>query len=236
MEGIANSYSGSTLVVTMDTNNGTGTHADWNLNVAGNVGAPGAPGPAGSGSGNVNGPVSSTNGYIPTWNGATGTALNAGVAAPIGGIVGTTDTQALTNKAIDGLASTTLNNLDTRTVSVSDLAPVSGDSGLILVINPATAIHLTRVFCAVPGSTNVVMNLDKRAESTIGTDSGAHLLASDLTAVPGGANTVIFANGAGQCGGTSSCAIAAHAPVMMTFTSLSGTPTALNCSVDYTVD
>jgi len=57
-----------------------------------------------------------------------------------------------------------------------------------------------------------------------------------LTAVTGGANTSTFANGAGQCGGTSSCAIAAHAPVVATFTSVSGTPTTLQCSMDYTVD
>jgi hypothetical protein len=119
---------------------------------------------------------------------------------------------------------------------MTDLAPATSDSGLILVINPPTAIVLTRVFCAVQGSTNVVINLDKRAEGTIGTDSGAHLLGSDLTAITGGANTSTFANGSGQCGGTSSCAIAAHAPVVLTITSMSGTPTALNCSIDYTVN
>jgi len=125
---------------------------------------------------------------------------------------------------------------NTRTTAVTDLSPVSGDSGLILVINPVAAIHLTRIFCAVQGSTNVVVNLDKRTEAAIGTDTGNHLLGADLTAVSGGANTSTFANGAGQCGATTSCAIAAHAPVVMTFTSVSGTPTALDCSVDYTVD
>lgn len=125
---------------------------------------------------------------------------------------------------------------NTRTASLTDLSPVSGDSGLLMVINPATAIHLTRAFCAVQGTTNVVINLDKRTEAAIGTDTGNHLLGADLTAVAGGANTTTFANGAGQCGGTGSCAIAAHAPVVMTFTSVSGTPTALDCSIDYTVD
>jgi hypothetical protein len=124
----------------------------------------------------------------------------------------------------------------TRTAFFTDLAPVVGDSGLILLINPATAIHLTRAFCAVQGSTNVVVNLDKRTEGSIGTDSGTHLLGSDLMTVSTGANTSTFANGSSQCGGTSSCAIAAHAPVVVTFTSVSGTPTALSCSVDYTVD
>ena len=126
--------------------------------------------------------------------------------------------------------------LDTRTVTITDLAPVVGDSGMILALNPATAIHLTRAYCAIQGSTNVVLNLDVRAEGSIGTDSGHHLLGSDLTAATSGANTQTFANGNGQCGGTTSCAIAAHTPVVMTFTSVSGTPTALNCSVDYTVN
>jgi hypothetical protein len=123
-----------------------------------------------------------------------------------------------------------------RSISITDMAPVAADSGLILVVNPAMAIHLTRVYCSVQGSSNVVVNLDKRAEETIGTDSGTHLLGSDLTASTSGANTSTFANGSSQCGGTGSCAVAAHAPVVMTFTSVSGTPTALNCSVDYTVD
>ena len=123
----------------------------------------------------------------------------------------------------------------TRTISITDLAPVVGDSGLILIINPTTAIHLTRVFCAIQGSTNVVMNLDKRTEGAIGTDSGYHLI-GDLTAVAGGANTATFVNTYSQCGGTTSCAVGTHIPVVMTFTSVSATPTALNCSIDYTVD
>jgi hypothetical protein len=124
----------------------------------------------------------------------------------------------------------------TRSAPVTDLSPVTGDSGLILVIDPPTAITLTRVYCASNGGTNAVINLDKRTEGSIGTDSGNHLLGSDLTAVNSGATTTTFANGGSQCGGTSSCAISAHAPVVLTITSISGTPNALNCSVDYTVN
>jgi len=161
---------------------------------------------------------------------------------------GNTPGGTCTNQVVTSLSSSaipTCNSLttaylptsaQTRTAAVTDLAPAAADSGLILVINPATAITLTRVYCAVQGSTNVVMNLDKRTEGAIGTDSGAHLLGSDLTAVSTGANTSTFANGSGQCGGTSSCAVAAHNPVVLTITSISGTPTALNCSVDYTVN
>lgn len=123
-----------------------------------------------------------------------------------------------------------------RSISITDMAPVAADSGLILVVNPAAPIHLTRSYCAVQGSGNVVLNLDKRAEGTIGADSGAHLLGADLTATASGANTSTFLNLNSQCGGTTSCAVAAHTPVVMTLTSVTGAPTALNCSVDYTVD
>jgi hypothetical protein len=38
MEGIVTSYSGTTLVINVDTTGGSGTFASWNINVAGNVG------------------------------------------------------------------------------------------------------------------------------------------------------------------------------------------------------
>lgn len=48
MEGLATSYSGTSLVVNVDTTGGSGTAADWNLNVSGNVGATGPSGGGGS--------------------------------------------------------------------------------------------------------------------------------------------------------------------------------------------
>jgi hypothetical protein len=119
--------------------------------------------------------------------------------------------------------------IDTRTVAFTDIAPVAGDDGLITILDSATAIHLTRVSCGVGGTTSVVVNLVK---------GGASLIA-DMTATAGDANTVIattWANGSSQCGGTSSCAVAAHAPVTVHIGTISGTPTALSCAVDYTVD
>lgn len=51
MEGVTASYSGTTLTVTMDLNSGTGTNADWDINLAGERGAtgPAAGTPTGTG-------------------------------------------------------------------------------------------------------------------------------------------------------------------------------------------
>lgn len=48
MEGLVTSYSGTSLAVNMTRNVGTGTHADWTLNLTGDVGATGATGSAGA--------------------------------------------------------------------------------------------------------------------------------------------------------------------------------------------
>ncbi len=55
-----------------------------------------------SGSGDVVGPSSATDGHIPQFDGTTGKLLKDGKAAPAGDIVGTTDAQALTNKDLSG--------------------------------------------------------------------------------------------------------------------------------------
>lgn len=82
MEGLVTSYSGTTLVVAMQRNSGTGTHADWNLNPVGDVGA------SGTGSGDVLGPSTNTNNSVPQWNGANSKILKDGI--PVAQIVQTT--------------------------------------------------------------------------------------------------------------------------------------------------
>lgn len=44
MEGVVTSYSGTSLIVTMDNSGGSGTYADWNISIAGDKGATGAAG------------------------------------------------------------------------------------------------------------------------------------------------------------------------------------------------
>jgi hypothetical protein len=79
-------------------------------------------------------------------------------------------------------------------ISITDMAPVAADSGLIAVVDPSAPIHPTRLYCAVQGGANVVINPDKRSEGTIGAESGRHSLGSDLTATTSGANTTTFLN------------------------------------------
>jgi len=79
MEGLVTSYSGSLMTVNADAIGGSGTHGDWNLNLAGSVGAQGPQGPAGPGSGNVIASGALTAGNVMTGGGGTG-IQDSGVA------------------------------------------------------------------------------------------------------------------------------------------------------------
>lgn len=92
--------------------------------------------------GTITGPVSSTSGYIPTWLGTTGNQLGAGLAAPTGALVGTTDTQTLTNKSI---VATQL----TGTVPCAQTPALTGD-----VTKPAGSCVTTIAAASVTGVSN----------------------------------------------------------------------------------
>jgi hypothetical protein len=66
------------------------------MGLQGPQGVQGIQGPPGTG--DVVGPASAVNGHLPLFNGTTGKLIRDGVAPPVGAIVGTTDTQTLSNK------------------------------------------------------------------------------------------------------------------------------------------
>lgn len=81
-EGFVTSYSGTALVINADLASGSGTHTDWNINVSGLQGLAGPQGPqgqSGAGTGDVNGPGTNTDGFIPQWNGANSLLLKNGL-------------------------------------------------------------------------------------------------------------------------------------------------------------
>ncbi len=73
--------------------------------------------PVGTGTGDVLAPVTNTDGFIPQWDGANSKTLKNGKAAPSGTIVGTTDSQVLTNKT---LTSPTINTPTIATPAISN--------------------------------------------------------------------------------------------------------------------
>jgi hypothetical protein len=116
----------------------------------------------------------------------------------------------------------------TRTVTVTDVAPVTGDDLLIVVLDPATAVQLTRFSCGVTGTTSVITNLV----------SGGNSLIADMTATAGTVNQVVVTTWvSGSCSSqTTYCPVAAHTPVTLHIGTISGTPTSVSCALDYTVN
>ena len=57
MEGLVTSYSSTSLVINVDAISGSGTFSDWNINLAGNVGAAGPTGATGTGAQGPTGPT-----------------------------------------------------------------------------------------------------------------------------------------------------------------------------------
>lgn len=71
----------------------------------------------GSGSGDVTGPASSTSGNIATFSGTTGKIIqDGGKALPTGSIVGTSDSQTLTNKTLTAPVISSISNGGTVTI------------------------------------------------------------------------------------------------------------------------
>lgn len=120
-----------------------------------------------------------------------------------------------------GFVSTGLRTL-TRSITIFD--PVAGDSGRAQFVFPKN-VTITRVWCNVKAATNVVIQLNTRAEGTPDV-SGTDVLTSTLTCVTGGANTTTF----------SAAAVTSRSPVALTISSVTGTPDTLRVHVEATVD
>ncbi len=103
--------------------------------------------------------------------------------------------------------------------------PATVDSYRITIVDPATAITLTRVGCSVPDGTSITINLRIVTESARYT-GGTAALTSNLTCGTTGASSTTF----------STSAVAAHNPVVLEVTAVSGSPTWGNVDVEYTVN
>jgi hypothetical protein len=103
--------------------------------------------------------------------------------------------------------------------------PTTVDSYKWMVINPATAITLTRVYCAVLGGTSVTINLRKTSESTP-FSGGTAALTSNLVCDADGANSTTF----------TSAGVAANTPLMVEVTAVSGSVTNIIIGIHGTRD
>jgi hypothetical protein len=84
MEGLVTSYSGTSLAINVDLINGSGTFADWDINLAGQQGTTGATGSTGATG--PQGPIGTTGATGP--QGVAGPTGAAGPGVPVGGAIG----------------------------------------------------------------------------------------------------------------------------------------------------
>ena len=137
VEGIVTSYSGTSLVINVDTVGGSGTFTAWSISIAGNVGTTGS---GGGNMANIGSP--SVTGQIPGYTDLTGTAL-----APMYTVGGSTASSLV---QLDGAGNLSLSH-DTASTqfTIESNSDTSGQRGIFLLKkDQGTAASRTRMASA----------------------------------------------------------------------------------------
>lgn len=130
-----------------------------------------------------------------------------------------------------GTATTILDKTLTQSKSITLFSPATGDSGEIQ-FNFGQAVTITRVACSTHGSgTSVTINLNKRSEATPDT-SGTDVLSSGLVC---DTDSQTSCSSGCSVNTITSASVAAHDPVALTISAVSGTPSVLRVHVEYTL-